>query len=148
MSNKTTGIILGMIVCIMFGVIGICAQDSTAPFASKTSIMDAPNGLLPLPSWNRPRFELCGTKFQVDRYDEAPQAMPAPNFYDAHESSSLPVDSSTRALFADAKQFAFIIERHLFLVSLATAFFFRAKLLAAIERLRAPVVIATGTPVK
>lgn len=128
--------------------LGDCpAQDSNAPFANKTSIMDLPSDLLPLPSWNRPRFELCGTKFQVDRYDEAPRAIMEPNFYEAHQDS-LPVDSSTRVLFSDAKQAAFIVERHLFLFSLVIAFLFRARLVAIIERLRAPVVIPTVTPVK
>ena len=141
MKSKKTPI-LCLAICGLFLSLSdkaICS-DSTAPVASKTSIMDLPSQLLPLPTWQSPRIELCGGKrFEVSSFDEN---IPTPNFYpDAPSSSLSGSEDFLRVIVRDARLAFALVERHLIFLGLSLAFFLRGKIKAEIAKYRAPVVV-------
>lgn len=131
-----------VLVYIVCASVNASAVDSfTPPVANKTSIMDLPSQLLPLPTWQSPRFELCGAKkFEISSYDEA--SIPTPNFYPDTQSQGVSgSEDFLRILIRDARLAFALVERHLIFLGLSLAFFLRGKIKAEIAKYRAPVVV-------
>lgn len=136
MLNSASIWLLFVSVVLIVGCIqSVSAQDSTSPFASKTSLLS------PIDWKAGVQVPSGGKSYQIEEYNCAPRAFPVPNFYEDERGGIL--ESTVRSYSQDAKLVFYIIERHWMLIAGLLVFFYRRKLIAEYERLRstpAPVI--------